>query len=257
MKNIVFIGAGNVATHLALELQKHAYDIVQVYSLTEDSARILAEKVNASYTTNIEEVISDADLYVFSVKDSVLAGLIAQLPPNDGLWIHTAGSMGMDIFKEYVNKYGVLYPFQTFTKGRNINWREVPLFIEGSDRESVTMLQRIAGRLSDKVMELTSDRRRYVHLTGVFACNFTNHMYALSEMILKKAELPFDIALPLIGETCAKVHELSPIEAQTGPAVRYDENVMNKHLALIDNDRVRHIYRLISKSIHEIQNSKK
>lgn len=247
---VVFIGAGNVATHLATELYQKSFDIIQVYSRTIESASALAKTVHAVPVTEISAIINDADLYIFSVKDSVLEELISQMPENKGLWLHTAGSMSLDIFSKYTSWYGVLYPFQTFSKNRDVNWSDIPIFIEASDCNTLVRLEGIAKQLSGKVLELSTDKRKYLHLTGVFACNFTNHMYALAEQILKKIDLPFEVALPLIDETAAKVHTLSPKKAQTGPAVRYDENVINKHLSLIDREQVKEIYKLISKDIY-------
>lgn len=247
---IVFIGAGNVATHLATELYKYDYNIVQVYSRTNQSAEALASLVQADAVTDTSRICTDADIYIFSVKDSVLEELAAQLRPNNGLWLHTAGSMPLSIFDKYTSRYGVLYPFQTFTKGRSIEWQNIPIFIESGNNTYLNILQDLASKLSEKVFPISSEQRKYLHLAGVFACNFTNHMYALSSDILKKADLPFDVALPLIDETCSKIHDLSPIDAQTGPAVRYDENVINRHLSMLENDRLKDIYKTISESIH-------
>ncbi len=248
---VVFVGAGNVATHLAIELFRNSFDIIQVYSRTMESASTLAQEVHATPITDIALLDNSADLYVFSLKDSVLEDIVSQIPANKGLWIHTAGSVPMDIFYNYTTRYGVLYPFQTFSKGRQIDWQKVPVFIEANKSEDIDILRNIAHKISGKVAELSSQDRKYVHLTGVFACNFTNHMYALSKLFLNHANLPFEISLPLIDETAAKVHELSPEDAQTGPAVRYDDNVINKHLDLIDDENIRQIYKLISENIYK------
>lgn len=247
---IVFIGAGNVATHLATELYKYDHDIIQVYSRTMQSAETLASKIGAEATSDISKIYATADIYIFSVKDSVLDILASQLPPNDGIWIHTAGSMPLSVLQQYNSRAGVLYPFQTFTKGRPVDWHNIPVFVESSDNDMETM-KSLAGTLSSKVSVISSEQRKYLHLTGVFACNFTNHMYALSAEILKKAGLTFDVALPLIDETCAKVHELSPHDAQTGPAIRFDKNVIDRHLDMIEDENIKDIYKLISKSIYQ------
>lgn len=247
---VVFIGAGNVATHLATELYKYGYNIIQVYSQTLESAAKLASQVGAKHLTDIKNLATDADVYIFCLKDSALKDIASKLPTNKGLWIHTSGSISMSVFKEYISTYGVLYPFQTFSKNRSLDWKTTPIFIEASDDDSLNIIDSIARELSDKVSILSSADRQYVHLTGVFACNFTNHMYTLAESFLSKVELPFDVALPLIDETAEKVHELSPEEAQTGPAIRFDENIINKHLEMIEDKRVKEIYRLISENIH-------
>lgn len=251
---VVFIGAGNVATHLATELYKKSFDIIQVYSYTYKSASDLALKVEAEAITDINLVTDKADIYIYSVKDSVLEDVITKTPKHSGIAIHTAGSIDINIFKNHTLNYGVLYPFQTFSKDRVISWTQIPLFIEASNNQSLDILKTIASSISEKVSVLNSSDRKYIHLTGVFACNFTNHMYALSETFLRKVNLPFDITLPLIDETASKVHLLTPKEAQTGPAIRFDENVMNEHLSLIDDETIQKIYKIISKNIHKTNN---
>lgn len=248
---VVFIGAGNVATHLAVELYRHSFDIIQVYSRTIESASALAQKIHATPITDIALIDNSAHLYIFSLKDSVLEDIVSQVPLNGGLWIHTAGSIPMDVFQKYASRFGVFYPFQTFSKGREVDWLKVPVFIEANESGNLDILRSVAKQISGKVAELSSYDRRYVHLTGVFACNFTNHMYTLSKQFLNHVNLPFDIGLPLIDETAAKVHALSPEDAQTGPAVRYDENVINKHLDLIEDENIRQIYKLISENIYK------
>ena len=158
----------------------------------------------------------------------------------------------MRIWEGYAERYGVFYPMQTFSKQREVCFREIPFFIEAQRPEDAEFLKAIAGTLSENVYEATSEQRKSLHLAAVFSCNFTNHMYALTADLLKKYNLPFDIMLPLIDETACKVHELAPRDAQTGPAVRYDENVISSHLAMLaDSPALQEIYKLMSKSIHE------
>lgn len=250
---VVFIGAGNVATHMATAMSACGFNVIQIYSRTDESARILASKIGESttYTNQISNINPNADIYIFSLKDSVLQEIASSITPNSGIWVHTAGSMPLEIFEGLNQHYGVIYPLQTFSKNKPLDWSNVPIFLEASDQKTLDILYGVALQISSKVYELSSEKRKYVHLTGVFACNFTNYMYSVSADILKKADLPFDVALPLIEETCNKVHTLSPIEAQTGPAVRYDENVMKKHLNLIDDEQLKELYRLMSEKIYE------
>lgn len=124
--------------------------------------------------------------------------------------------------------------------------------MEGSSAENTQFLKEVAAALSVKVFEASSEQRKSLHLAAIFACNFTNHMYALADKLLKKYDLPFDVMLPLIDETARKVHELEPKAAQTGPAIRFDENVINGHLQMLaDEPKVQELYRLISESIHQ------
>ena len=250
---IVFIGAGNVATHLASTMDSTGFEIIQIFSQTIESAKALSEKLSKKpvYTNQIDQIDNRADLYIFSIKDSALQQVVSQIKPNSGIWVHTAGSMSINIFNGYADRFGVIYPLQTFSKSKSIDWTNIPIFLEASDSDTLEVLKSVANKLSKSVHELSSDKRKYVHLTGVFACNFTNYMYSVSADILQQAGLPFEVALPLIDETCAKVHTLSPKEAQTGPAIRFDENVMNRHIDLIEDAKLKEIYRLISEKIHE------
>lgn len=251
---VVLVGAGNVATHLGSALKHAGYEILQVYSRTEESASVLAGKLSVGYTVAIEKIRCDADLYVVALKDSVLQSLLPLLVKGKqhALFVHTAGSMPMDIWKGYALRYGVFYPMQTFSKQRAVDFSTVPFFVEAADVTDLEILKEAAERLNAKVYEATSEQRKYLHVAAVFACNFVNHMYALSGFILKQHGIPFEVMLPLIDETARKVHELRPVEAQTGPAIRYDENVIDKHLDLLDNNpSIRELYEKISKSIYK------
>lgn len=250
---VVIVGSGNVATHLSLAIASlEGIEICQVYSPTEAHAEILAERLNCDFVTNPTQIRKEADVYLFALKDQALETVIRAVPANNGLWLHTSGSMPMQVFAGYTERYGVLYPLQTFSKSREISFQGIPLFIECHREEDKNCLEDLARRLSGKVCELSSEKRRSLHLAAVFACNFTNHIYALAEEILAKEGLSRDYLFPLIDETAAKVHELPAQEAQTGPAIRYDENIINKHLGMLaDDPDVQTLYRLLSQSIHK------
>ena len=252
---IVFIGAGNLATRLSLAMQRVGMQIGQVYSHTEASARQLATRLGCPWTNDLSALQEDGDLYVFSLKDTVLSDVISKDKPNNGMWVHTAGSMSMSVFEGYAQRFGVLYPLQTFSKGRNVNFDVIPIFLEANTDKNADYLKNIASALSENVRFMSSEKRRSLHLAAVFACNFTNHIYTLSYKLLENESIPADVLLPLIDETVSKIHSMPPAAAQTGPAIRYDENVINKHLAMLDDPDMQAIYRLLSQSIHkEAQN---
>lgn len=251
---IVFIGAGNLATNLAKALYHKGFRIVQIYSRTEAAARTLAEQVEAEYTTDLQEISKEAKLYIVALKDAAFTELLPQITEGkqNALLVHTAGSIPMNIWEGHAERYGVFYPMQTFSKQREIDFRQIPIFVEAQRKEDTELLKAIATTLSGSVYEATSEQRKSLHLAAVFICNFTNHMYTLASELLEKYNLPFDVMLPLIDETARKVHKLTPREAQTGPAVRYDKNVINNHLTMLaDSPALQEIYKLISQSIHE------
>ena len=252
---IVLIGAGNLATHLGKALHAAGHDMVQVLSRTMQSAETLASLLDAEPLTDMAQVRDDADVYIFSVKDSALEQLISQLCGGEKkVFLHTAGSMPMSVFREKALHYGVLYPMQTFSKQREVDFSIIPCFIEANDEFAQKQIEGLAVQISHRVYQLSSEDRRYLHLSAVFACNFANHCYAVSQELLQQHGIPFDVMLPLIDETAAKVHGMTPKEAQTGPAVRYDENVIGKQIQLLENQPYfQKIYDCMSKSIHELE----
>lgn len=252
---IVLIGAGNLATHLGKALHAAGHDMVQVFSRTMQSAETLASLLDAEPLTDMAQVRDDADVYIFSVKDSALEQLISQLCGGEKkVFLHTAGSMPMSVFREKALHYGVLYPMQTFSKQRELDFSIIPCFIEANDEFALKQIEGLAGQISHRVYQLSSEDRKYLHLSAVFACNFANHCYAASQELLQQHGIPFDVMLPLIDETAAKVHGMTPKEAQTGPAVRYDENVIGKQIRLLENQPYfQKIYDCMSKSIHELE----
>lgn len=252
---IVLIGAGNLATHLGKALHAAGHDMVQVFSRTMQSAETLASLLDAEPLTDMAQVRDDADVYIFSVKDSALEQLISQLCGGEKkVFLHTAGSMPMSVFRGKALHYGVLYPMQTFSKQREVDFSIIPCFIEANDEFALKQIEGLAGQISHRVYQLSSEDRKYLHLSAVFACNFANHCYAASQELLQQHGIPFDVMLPLIDETAAKVHGMTPKEAQTGPAVRYDENVIDKQIQLLENQPYfQKIYDCMSKSIHELE----
>ena len=278
---IVFLGSGNLATNLSLALKADGEDIIQIFSRTKENAQALADKLHCDSCTSINDIRTDADVYIFSIKDDALPSLIEQLsvkfsgslPTGEGggksdvdnigvcargpIFLHTAGSVPMSVFLSNIQtpprglSFGVLYPMQTFSKDRAVNFREIPCFVEASDNNTLEEIKRIASKVSDHVLEMSSEKRKKLHLAAVFACNMTNHCYRLAEKVLEEEGIDFSLYLPLIQETANKVRELSPSKAQTGPMVRYDRNIMDAQIALINDERIRQIYRLMADSIHE------
>lgn len=257
---IVFIGSGNLATHLSLALKASGEDIKQVFSKTKGNAQMLAKRLNCCSTDSIEDLYTEADVYIFSIKDDAIrevAESIYERLKNNRLttdmpvFIHTAGSVPMEVFCGVAERYGVFYPMQTFSKDRDVDFNIIPCFVEGSDESTLTFARTLAQKVSSNVMECSSEKRRKLHLAAVFACNMTNHCYHLAERILEKEGIDFSLYLPLIDETASKVHDLSPKMAQTGPMVRGDKRILDAQLSLIEDELTKEIYRLFAKSIKE------
>ncbi|MBO7499280.1 MAG: DUF2520 domain-containing protein [Bacteroidaceae bacterium] len=234
---IVLIGRGRLATNLEHALLQAGHDVVSINSRT------------------LESLPLEADVFVVAVKDAALTDVLraATKGREDQLFVHTAGSMPMNLFAGLTAHYGVFYPMQTFSKERLVDFNEISVFLETNDAASMERLKMLAATLTPHVYELDSEGRKHLHLAAVFACNFVNHCYALSAEVLKAKGLPFSVMLPLVDETAQKVHELSPKDAQTGPAVRGDQNVMQMQAGMLaDIPAVKQIYEALSNDIQRL-----
>jgi len=249
---IVLLGSGNVALQLGQALRQNGLHIAQVYSRNKDHAAALAAPLKATPVSSISKIEKNADLYILAVKDDAIAVLAKKLHLKDKLVVHTSGSVGMEVLKPASSSTGVLYPLQTLSKSRKVNWRKIPLCIESNSKSGKVLLKKIASRVSDETLWITSEERKLLHLSAVFANNFTNHLYVIAETLLKKKKFPFRLLHPLILETALKATELGPVAAQTGPAIRHDEKTIKKHLKMLASEKeYRPLYLSLSKSIRK------
>ncbi len=254
--DISILGAGNVATHIARALQSGSYRIVCVYSRTLSHAECLAREVEGADTfTDDISCIPPSDILLFALKDDAVQSIAAELhrtgKHEDALWVHTSGSLPLSALGKGEGA-AVVYPLQTFSKSKPLDFAQVPLFVEGADDASVRQATTLAHALSLKVLPLDSRQRASLHLAGVFANNFANHCIAIAAQMLRDNDLPAELLRPIVEETVNKLRTLSPVEAQTGPAVRWDENIMAKHLQMLSgNEPLQQLYRLMSRDIHE------
>jgi predicted short-subunit dehydrogenase-like oxidoreductase (DUF2520 family) len=247
---ISIIGAGNVATHLAKAINAAGMEVVQIWSQHFENAVVLAKQVSATAIDELQNIDLTVDVCLISVKDDEIANIAAQLKDFKGLVAHTSGSVDMTVFEPYFENYGVFYPLQTFSKEKHISFETIPLCLEANTDLAMQVLQQLAGRLSKTIEKVDSEKRKILHLAAVYACNFTNHLYALAEEILEANELKFDILRPLITETAAKVQESYPLDVQTGPAIRNDEQTLIKHQELLKKQpELLDIYKSLSESI--------
>lgn len=250
---IVIVGSGNLATHLSLALSQTGQQIEQVYSRTIEHASELATKLGCAFTTNIDEISENADVYIISVKDDAISALTEKVgrKAQNAIVLHTAGSIDMQVLQPHAKRYGVLYPMQTFSKNKPVDFKPIPCFIEASDDATLATIRTLAESVSQNVVPATSAQRKKLHLAAVLACNFANHCYRLAEKVLEEEQMDFKLFLPLIDETARKVATLSPKQAQTGPMMRWDTGVMQMQMDLLNNERTKQIYKLMAESIHE------
>jgi predicted short-subunit dehydrogenase-like oxidoreductase (DUF2520 family) len=250
---VVIIGSGSLATQFGTAMLKNPdFEIVQIFSRTPGHAEELGTALHVSYTSDVQEIDREADIYFYAVNDSAISTLAKKNKVRDAIHIHMSGSTPMSVFRGITSKYGVFYPLQTFSKNRSVNFKEIPIFLESSSADVQNILLKLGKSISDKVYIVNSEQRKRIHLAAVFACNFTNFMYDCAYDSLRNTGIGFELLHPLIQETAEKVKTMTPRKAQTGPAVRYDSTVIDKHLELLKKrSNLKLIYTILTNSINK------
>lgn len=242
------IGSGNVAQHLIQAfLKSDTIALQQVFSRQKESVSHLVD--DSKIATNWQQLL-ESDIYIIAVSDSAIAEVSSNLPFKNRFVVHTSGGVPLEEL-DSKNRRGVFYPLQTFTKDKEVDFSKIPICLESEVDDDYTTLEDLAEAIGAKHYLISSNQRKSLHVAAVFVNNFTNHLYQIGKEICAEHQLPFEILKPLIAETAEKVQHLSPLEAQTGPAKRNDQNTIRAHLALLTNNMQKEIYKILTQSIQQ------
>ncbi len=255
---IVFIGSGNVATHLSTALSKTDIHIIQIISKNIANAQKLANSIECESFSDTLNDLLEADLYIIAVADAEIKKIASHKFFKDRFLVHTCGSVKMNILSENTNQYGVFYPLQTFNKNNRVDFSEVPICLEASNDEVYNKLEKLSGKISTKIFKINSEQREKLHIAAVFVNNFVNHLFALANEIVERENIDSEILKPLISATFENMYKKNPFDIQTGPAIRNDIETIEKHLSILKNypKNFVEVYEIISESIRQMYNLK-
>ena len=249
---IVIIGTGNVATILGKRFLTADHEIVQVCGRDPLHAEELADALSASFTTDLQHINPNADLYVLAVSDTAVPTVASQLQLNNRLVVHTAGSVSKEVLHVCSKNYGILYPLQSLRSELN-ELPDIPFLVDGNTEDDLALITEFASSISNQVQQAGDEQRLKMHVAAVMVSNFTNHLYALAKAYCLQEHVDFNMLLPLISAVADRLHEYEPAAVQTGPAVRNDESTIQKHLALLQqHPALKTMYILFTESIKKM-----
>jgi len=250
---VSMIGSGNLAWHLAPALDNAGFVVKEVYSHNPQHAEALTERLyQAEVKATLDFSTSDSLVFILAVSDDAIEQIAQEIIlPDEAILIHTSGSQPIKLLEfAATSNLGVLYPLQTFSKSQKVDFKNIPLFVETHTDEAEKILMQIAKAIGKDVFKIGSEERKALHVSAVFASNFTNHMLTISKEIMQQNSLDFDWLKPLITETIHKSLYLGPDNAQTGPAKRGDLNVLDAHLEFLSQQAsIAEMYKVISQHI--------
>jgi predicted short-subunit dehydrogenase-like oxidoreductase (DUF2520 family) len=246
---IAIAGAGNAATSLAYALKQAGHHIIKIYNRSATAGKQLAEIVDAQYVSNPYELVG-ADVYLIAVKDDAINQVAKHVQAHGKIVAHTSGTKPMNVLSISGSNYGIFYPLQTMNKTQKVDFKQVPLLVEGSNTACTAQLEELAKSISNRVYIIDEEERQWIHLAAVFANNFTNHLLGISENLLEQRGISFEILKPLIFSFIQNLETHSPAQLQTGPAARSDRETIERHLQLLgNNERLQKIYTVLTESI--------
>jgi len=250
--NIAFIGSGNLAWHLAPELENVGHRVVEVFSRNIKNAKALQKRLyNAEVNPSLDFSASEAEIFINCVSDDAIEEVAQEIAlPVNAIIFHTSGSQSISKLSYAAAEHtGVFYPLQTFTKSKRVSFEDIPILIEAEDNYTTKALNKLGKSISKRVLSVSSKDRMAIHVAAVFACNFTNHFFEISSKILKNQGFNFELIRPLIAETINKSLDIDPEKSQTGPASRGDLETLDKHMKFLEGSEYQEVYRIITDKI--------
>jgi predicted short-subunit dehydrogenase-like oxidoreductase (DUF2520 family) len=250
---VSFIGAGNLAWHLAPALDNAGYSVKEVYSRNRRNADALVERLyDAETKADLDFSSSKSSVFIIAISDDVIGDIAQEIAlPEDAILVHTSGSQPLSVLGYAATpNLGVFYPLQTFTKDKKVEFNSIPIFVESETAIVEKRLMAMAKEIAKNVFKINSEERKALHVAAVFAANFTNHMLYLAQEIMRENALSYEWLKPLISEMITKSLSIGPENAQTGPARRGDLATLDKHMDFLKGDEtVSELYKIISQDI--------
>ncbi|MEN9340434.1 MAG: hypothetical protein RIQ62_1746 [Bacteroidota bacterium] len=249
---IALIGSGNIATFYATRWQAAGHSIVQVISPTEAHAANLANALACPFSTDLLDIVQDADVYLLAVKDDVLLSLQNNQHLHNQFVIHTSGSLPSDLFIDTAAVSACLWPVYSIQKDNLTQIENIPLVASCHQEEAIPQLRLMASAISEEIYTLNDQQKEIAHLAAVFANNFTNHLLGIANELLVGYNIPKKLLEPMTRATIEQAFRMNPFDLKTGPAIRNDEKILQKQgRQLVEHPLWQHIYEAMSTSIQE------
>lgn len=238
INTISFIGSGNVATNLAIALNAKGFTIDTILSKTRKNATVLASKVNAKGTDQLNQLEQTSDLYIISLKDDVIDTYLTGLNLHNSLLVHTSGSYETSKLAKFSTKTGSFYPLQTFNRDVSVDFSAVPIIIESENSETIESLLSVAKRLTKTTHILNASQKKALHISAIGINNFTHFILSKSKQYCINNNLSFSLLSPLLKQTIENFsNEEIPLQKQTGPARRGDLTIIKEHIEALTSDK--------------------
>ena len=243
---IAIVGAGNLASALAVSLHGAGYRIDQIIVRESGEsmrrARRLASEVAASAVAAVGAQIQ-AEIVWFCVPDAALAGAAESLAKaanwRGKVALHSSGALASDelaVLQRRGAAVASVHPLMTFVRSSRPSLVEVPFALEGS-LKAVRAARAIVLDLRGQPFTIRKQHKEAYHAWGMFASPLLTALLAASEHAAGAAGVSRKAArermLPILRQTLANYARLGAPGAFSGPIARGDVATVEKHLSVL------------------------
>jgi predicted short-subunit dehydrogenase-like oxidoreductase (DUF2520 family) len=253
MIKIIIIGTGNVGSHLCRCIESNSRTSKLLLVGYYNRAQKELSGINTTLIPDFDN-LPECDLILLAVPDDSIEKVSQEIRSSQTIVAHTSGSVAMKALQNHKH-HGVLYMPQSFSKLREPNFEDITICLESNTAAVNQVLEMVAVTLSQKQEQVNSEQRKKLHLAAVYMNNFVNHCYSKAGEIMREASMDSHLLDALMRETLEKAIDLSPINSQTGPAIRSDLKTIEKHLKMLKKED-REMYRSITTSIQKTHGNK-
>ena len=259
---VAFVGAGNVATALAVALRRAGYEIESVVSRsrggTPSRAQSLAREVGARHKLGVP-ANTRANVIWFCVPDSEIAhvarSFAQKLNWNEKIALHSSGALTsaeLLPLREHGAAVASVHPLMTFVRRSRPSLAGVPFAIEG-DAPAVKVARNFVRDLGGRAYPVQKQHKAAYHAWGTFASPLFTALLSTTEQVASAAGVrPLEARrrmIPILLQTLANYASFGPADAFSGPIVRGDADTVKRHLqVLADIPAARDVYLALARA---------
>lgn len=238
------LGGGRAAWAYGSTWQRMGWPLAGVW-LRDQSHSHIAELLGTA-REDLADVARDSELLLIAVSDSAIADVAAMIPETEALIFHASGA------HVSVRDGFSLHPLKSLPPvGEPSDLKDTLLVFEGGHRHTAKL---IAAAAEARFAEVAPEQKALYHAAAVFGANYVAAAIDIADQLMARAGVP-DVREDLVALAHSAIENWRrhrDAKRFTGPAVRGDSEVMERHRAALANDpQLAAIYELLAREIAE------
>ncbi len=242
---IALVGPGRAGTALAMALDRAGHHVVAIAARRTSHAAEAAARFGADPIA-IGDPIPPVDLLLIAVRDAAIdevAHMVAPVSGDATAVVHLSGATSVDALDPIAamgTPTGSFHPLQTLPSPASGADELDGAWIAITATDPLrTTLHELATSFGGRPFDLDDEQKATYHAAAAAAANFPLAALMVSHDLFVAAEVPFEVARPLVETMVANAFEQGPSQSLTGPVARGDVDTVVAQLAAVTADTPR------------------